>query len=140
RAEATVPSAIAAPVNNDVAAAGDSVNAEADDNFPLTDAQLDKWLACQYSDEANTAYNESMLLHLDGDLDIAALGRSLTHVASRHEALQLHFLADGSAQRIDPEARLRLSRVDLSGPDADARLHVHCQTQMSRPFDLTQAP
>ncbi|MEO7917425.1 MAG: amino acid adenylation domain-containing protein, partial [Dokdonella sp.] len=110
------------------------------DWFALSDGQRDKWLACQYGDEANTAFNESMLLMLDGTLDVAALTRSLTHIASRHDAFQLHFNTEGRGQTFDSEARLRLSHVDLTGADVDARLRVHCQSQMSRPFDLEQAP
>ncbi|MFZ2237391.1 MAG: amino acid adenylation domain-containing protein [Dokdonella sp.] len=110
------------------------------ERFPLGDAQRDKWLACQYSDESNAAFNESMLLHLDGRLDVAAVTVGLDAIVARHEAFRLCIAGDGSGQWLDRNASLQLQQIDLSGSDVDRRLAAHCRTQMAIPFDLEHAP
>lgn len=147
RVGATVRQLLAAgmltPRGSRIDAATDAASATsggAEAPFALTEAQLDKWLACQYGDEANTAYNESVLLQLDGDLDVDALARAFAMIVDRHEALRLRFAEDGRSQMIDVDARVGLDTVDLSGVDADRALASHCAMQMARPFDLTRAP
>ncbi|MEO8459069.1 MAG: amino acid adenylation domain-containing protein [Dokdonella sp.] len=107
---------------------------------PLTDAQLDKWLACQFSDQASTAFNESILLHLDGPLDVSAFKRAFADIVQRHEAFALTFATDGSSQCVTCPDPLALTEVDFGDVDVQQRIADHCHALMSAPFDLSQAP
>ncbi|MBS0558373.1 MAG: amino acid adenylation domain-containing protein [Proteobacteria bacterium] len=109
------------------------------EQLPLTDAQQEKWLACQFGDQANIAYNESFVLQLDGDLDRAAFARAFAQVTARHEAFALSFAADGGQQRAGPLQPLPLSEKDLAGADA-ATLSACCANVVGRAFDLIRAP
>ncbi len=109
--------------------------------FPLTDGQLEKWLGGHAGGTSALAYNEAVVLRLDGALDRAALRRALERVWSRHEAFRLGFGADGRSQALHPAVPLPLAERDLgSDAAADARLEAHCDEQMQQPFDLARPP
>ncbi|HET7779473.1 MAG TPA: amino acid adenylation domain-containing protein [Rudaea sp.] len=110
------------------------------DEIPLTDAQTEKWLACQFGDVANIAFNESQLLMLHGRLDVPMLEQAITQVVERHEAFAMSFAANGSVFRVGPAQSIVPALVDLEGPDSDARLRAHCAISMREPFDLACAP
>ncbi|HEY0179320.1 MAG TPA: amino acid adenylation domain-containing protein, partial [Dokdonella sp.] len=129
------------PRAGSAAAAAAANDAEADAHaFPLTDGQLEKWLGAQYGAGAALAYNEAVVLRLDGALDVAALRRALGLVWSRHEAFTLGFAADGRRQAPHPRPPLPLRELDFSGAGADARLDAFCDEEMHRPFDLSRPP
>jgi amino acid adenylation domain-containing protein len=114
-----------------------SISADLPDEIPLTDAQAEKWLACQFGEAASVAYNESQLLMLDGALDRNALRAAIRSVGSRHEAFAMSVSADGSGFRINPGISIEPASIALR--DA-AELSKHCASVLRRPFDLTQAP
>ncbi len=103
----------------------------------ITDAQLEKWLACQFGDAANTAFNESLLLTLDGALDKSALQRAVEQITTRHEAFSMSFAADGTVMRAGERRSVAL--VDV-GTLPQSELDAHCAASMRRPYDLTRAP
>jgi hypothetical protein len=76
---------------------------------PMTEGQTEKWLPCQYGDDANIAFNEAFVLTLHGPLDELALERALAAVSLRHEAFALSFLPDGSGQRLNSRKALPLA-------------------------------
>ncbi|MGH8162871.1 MAG: aminotransferase class III-fold pyridoxal phosphate-dependent enzyme, partial [Rhodanobacteraceae bacterium] len=108
--------------------------------IPLTDAQLEKWITCQFGGKSNLTFNESLLLTLDGALDRSALERAFAFVTQRHEALTLSVAEDGGSQRIGTPRPLATEFIDLAGVDAEARLDAHCAQAVRQPFDLTRAP
>ena len=105
---------------------------------PLTDAQTEKWLACQFGDSANIAFNESQLLQLHGELDTHMLELAIEQVSARHEAFAMSFAADGSVLRIAALQPLAGTYVDLQ--QEGKALEEHCESVVRRPFDLTRAP
>ncbi|HEX7844045.1 MAG TPA: aminotransferase class III-fold pyridoxal phosphate-dependent enzyme, partial [Kofleriaceae bacterium] len=66
---------------------------------PLTEPQREVWLAARLSPEASLAYNESVSLHLRGELDVAALRHALRELPVRHDALRATFDEDGLTVR-----------------------------------------
>ncbi len=110
------------------------------DEVPLTDAQTEKWLASQFGDVANIAFNESQLLMLQGALDVPMLEQAITHVAGRHEAFAMSFAADGSVFCVGPAQPIVPALLDLEGPGSGERLRAHCSMAVREPFDLTRAP
>jgi len=107
---------------------------------PLTDSQMEKWLACQYGEKANIAFNESFILTFDGAVNRSALERAFASIGLRHEAFALSFSPDGVWQRVGTARELSLGFVDLSGESVDAKLVAHCAAAVRQPFDLTVAP
>jgi amino acid adenylation domain-containing protein len=106
------------------------------DEVRITDAQLEKWLACQFGDAANTAFNESLLLTLDGALDKGLLQRAVEQMTARHEAFSMSFASDGTVMRAGTQRGIVPIEVSI----AEAQLEAHCAMSMRRPFDLTTAP
>ena len=90
-------------------------------------------------------YNMHAGLHLSGQLDLAALSRSFTHLIGRHESLRTVFrLSDGQPlQLILPAAQCPLPLLDLSALPPHVRQQEVtrlAQQQARRPFDLSTGP
>ncbi|HEX4481396.1 MAG TPA: amino acid adenylation domain-containing protein [Rudaea sp.] len=115
----------------------DSVTNQLPDDVPITDAQLEKWLACQFGDAVNTAFNESLLVTLDGPLDKTALAAAVASLTERHEAFSIAFAADGSVMQMGKRLAVPLHDV---GAIKESELEAHCAASMRTPFDLNQAP
>ena len=110
---------------------------------PLTEAQLEIWLAAQSSDEASCAYNESLTLRLRGPLNRSALRSSLQQLVDRHDALRARFTPTGDGQRFAPKEIIQVPEIDLSGfssEDQAARLKEIKATEASTPLDLVAGP
>ncbi len=121
------------------AAPGFGPKPEAD--FPLTEAQTEIWLAAQLSDEASSAFNESITLRLRGALDKDALTKALNEVIARHDALRGAFQANGERMRILPSLALEPRARDLSQtPQAAEAWRDLLATEAKTPFDLVNGP
>ena len=78
-------------------------------HVPLTEAQKEIWHASQLGEEAALAYNDSVVAHIKGDLNVEALRRSLDTLVVRHEALRTTFHLSGEYQQIAPSGAMNLS-------------------------------
>jgi len=109
---------------------------------PSTEPQREVWLADSLGCEASLAYNESVSLHLRGELDVAALRHAVRELPQRHDALRASFSADGLQLRVPADApSLEVALVDLGGvPDPDAALAAIGERHVSEPFDLEHGP
>ena len=90
-------------------------------------------------------FNLPAAFRLRGALDAALLQRSLDAFVARHEAVRTTLLADGGSvlQRVAPELRVALERIDLSATAADQReaaLHRDLAAASVEPFDLERGP
>jgi hypothetical protein len=74
----------------------ETVNSDVTDRVPLTDAQKQLWLLAQMGDEASSAYNESVMLQLQGSLQLGAMRKAFQKVVDRHEALRTIISSDGN--------------------------------------------
>ncbi|MEG4235045.1 amino acid adenylation domain-containing protein [Microcoleus sp. Pol11C3] len=110
---------------------------------PATESQKEIWIAVQMGDEANCAYNESMCLRLQGNLDIESLRFSIQELVQRHEALRTTFSPDGSTLCIASSIELDIPAIDLSIVDYRDRksklAHLRRQ-EVDRPFNLVRGP
>jgi natural product biosynthesis luciferase-like monooxygenase protein/amino acid adenylation domain-containing protein len=111
--------------------------------FPMTEGQKQLWALAQLGDDANSGYNESLILNLRGRMDVVAMRRALQKLVDRHEALRIRFSEDGEHQHIDDYIKVPVPLTDLSGLD-EAERAVNAdgwsKIKMSEPFNLSQGP
>jgi acyl carrier protein len=112
--------------------------------LPLSFAQQRLWFLEQlHSDSA--FYNIPITLHLQGQLDIAALEMSLNAIVARHEVLRTNFrvVKGQPIQVIAPTLNLKLPPLNLQHRPKDGQEHEaqHRISQfIQQPFDLEQDP
>ena len=108
-----------------------------------TESQKEIWTTAQLGDDANCAFNESVSLCIEGQLDEEALADSLDQLVQRHEALRTTLSPDGEQLCIASSGFAELLHLDFSGtgPEvyADALQQVH-QEAVKAPFDLVRGP
>ena len=102
------------------------------------------WLLQQLNPESN-ALNLPLTLRMTGQLDQAALQRSLNEIVRRHATLRTALVAvDGQpTQLITPSLNLSLQVTDLrdlADTDRPAKALAVINEATLRAFDLTQAP
>lgn len=111
---------------------------------PTTDPQQEIWLAVQLGGEAsNLAYNESIILHLEGEIDPGALASALHDLVARHDALRSTFSADGESFCVEAKGRVELAFEDLTESPEDARAErsqARFREEVTTPFDLISGP
>ncbi|WP_432154026.1 non-ribosomal peptide synthetase [Streptomyces tricolor] len=110
--------------------------------FPLSYAQERLWFLDQ-ADPGTTAYVMPGGMRLRGPLDPEALGRALTEIVRRHEALRTTFPAEGGKpqQCIGRPRPVPLPVTDLrtaAPQDREAAVAECCRAEAARPFDLTR--
>ncbi|MFI2184143.1 amino acid adenylation domain-containing protein [Streptomyces sioyaensis] len=106
--------------------------------MPVSFAQRRLWFLEQLQ-PGNPAYHVAGELHLDGELDVAALRAALTEVVRRHEALRTVFTTvDGEPRQVvAPVPADVLPLSELADPEELGR---HSAAFAARPFDLAVAP
>ncbi len=110
----------------------------------LSFAQERLWFIAQL-DPTSPAYNLPATLRLRGELDAAALARSLAELVRRHEALRTTFaLVDGRpVQRVGAAGPVSLPYVDLATVPADLRrteARALSLRDAATPLDLQAGP
>ncbi len=115
-----------------------------DGRLPLSFAQQRLWFMDQL-EPGNPAYNMPGAIRLSGELNVAALERSLNEIVRRHESLRTTFdVVNGQpAQIIAPFAPLALPSLDLSElskTELEAQVGKLVAEESLRPFDLARGP
>jgi amino acid adenylation domain-containing protein len=93
-----------------------SARLDAPRTFPLTPAQRQLWLLAQICPEGSLAYNERLVVQLDGPLDPAALQSALQRVVDRHEALRITIDPSGESQSVFPHLAAVIHDSDSQAP------------------------
>ncbi|ORB30304.1 non-ribosomal peptide synthase/polyketide synthase [Mycolicibacterium parafortuitum] len=106
-----------------------------EDVLPLMPLQQGMYFHSVYGEGVDT-YRVQQIAGLSGPLDPAALGRSIDAVVQRHQALRAGFreLEDGTL------AQVIRAQVDVEFAVAHGALDEVAGEQLSRPFDLADAP
>src|SRR5690349_2808294 len=112
--------------------------------FPASFAQQRLWFLDQL-EPGSPFYNLPLVLSIKGDLDVAALERTLNEIVSRHEALRTTFSAgpDGPTQVIARRLTIEVPVVDLSSVSASARDNTVAslaREEARRAFDISGGP
>ncbi len=110
---------------------------------PLTENQLEIWLAAQMSDEASCAFNESVTLRIRGALNEPALQTAVDMVIARHDALRARFSPTGEEMHFAAPQPLHYPKVDFSSrmaTEAELAYGEILQIDAQTPFDLVAGP
>ncbi|HET7230272.1 MAG TPA: amino acid adenylation domain-containing protein, partial [Longimicrobium sp.] len=126
------------------APAGEIPRADRTRPLPLSFAQERLWFIDQL-EAGSAAYNVPLALDLAGELDAAALERSLGEIIRRHESLRTVFSVrnDEPVQMIRPFGGFHLPIADLTSFPADERqaeAERRIGEEARTPFDLTTGP
>ncbi|GAA3034674.1 type I polyketide synthase [Actinokineospora globicatena] len=107
----------------------------------MTTAERQIWYLEQAFPNRPT-YNETIVVRLDGDLDVPALRSSMAAVVARHPALRSVFRAvDGEPRRVVARSRaIELPVVDDLGADPRAAAVRIAAAETAEPFDLARGP
>jgi amino acid adenylation domain-containing protein len=113
-------------------------------DLPLSFSQQRLWFLEQL-EPGSAAYNIAGALRLRGQLDAAALERTLGEIVRRHESLRTRFATvEGTPKAIvDPPGEWTLPRVDLSHLPAGQRedeIRNRATAAARQPFDLARGP
>ncbi|MBM3853995.1 MAG: amino acid adenylation domain-containing protein, partial [Verrucomicrobia bacterium] len=111
------------------------------DHYELSHAQQRLWLLHRLGGQS--AYNMPQAYVFESEVDEGALEFAFQRLVARHEALRTAFVEiDGEPrQRILPEVRFALRRIDLSGePEAEAGARAVADEDAVAPFDLERPP
>ena len=111
---------------------------------PLSFAQQRLWFLDGFNPES-AFYNVPLAIRLHGELNVAALKRSLNELLRRHEALRTSFaMAHGEAvQVIAASVELDVPMTDLThlaNEEAEAEARRLATAAAQQPFDLRRAP
>jgi amino acid adenylation domain-containing protein len=110
---------------------------------PSTEAQREIWTAVQMGDDASAAFNESVTVTLEGDLDPAAFEAAIQDLVKRHEALRTTFSSDGLTLCVAARLDVPVTRTDLRDLDArerEAKIRSILAWQVEAPFRLEHGP
>jgi thioesterase domain-containing protein/acyl carrier protein len=111
--------------------------------FPLTEAQRGVWLTTQMGESASCAFNEAVILDLNGPLDQEALKRAVHQTVNRHEALRTTILPTGEGQQIAPSVPIEMAFDDLSALGVEEREQREAEIladEAANAFDLAHGP
>lgn len=109
-----------------------------------TQSQAEIWIACKFGDEdANKAYNESISLVLQGELNKKILFDGVQHLVKRHEALRSVFSTDGRFMTIFQYSPIHIDEQDFSGLNDTKRnnaLKNYLSSEAHYIFNLVRGP
>ena len=113
-----------------------------DVDLPLSFAQQRLWFLAQWEPNS-AAYNMPVAVRLKGQLDIAALDRSLCEIVRRHEALRTTYQERTGQpfQKVAPHTTWTLPLRELTGISASDREQALSRVlteEASQPFDLAR--
>jgi iturin family lipopeptide synthetase A len=92
----------------------DATQPKVDQVLPMPEAEKGLWLLGSLNESAGRAYHESITLSLNGDLDRAALDKTLQTLIKRHDALRTTIDPTGQTQTVHAQRQLELNYLDYS--------------------------
>ena len=111
--------------------------------IPTTEAQKEIWMALRIDPTSSTAYNQSVSLKIEGNLNISALLEAVEATFSRHDALLSRFTDDGLEMIIVRNQHIDIPIIDLSAKTEkvrQSRLSEIFRQEVDTPFDHENGP
>lgn len=110
---------------------------------PMTESQKGLLVLARMSEQASSAYNESINVRLGGHLNVGAMRRAINKVVERHDALRTSFSLESETQIIAPPFNLEVPLTDLAGgsqAEREGRLNEWLAEGIEGPFQLSTGP
>ena len=112
--------------------------------FPLSSAQRRLWFLDQLQ-QGSPVYHIAVTYRIKGELDVAALERSLNGIVKRHETLRTTFPVIGGQpmQIIAPSLTVKLAREDIEKlpiEQREAEVLQQAIREVQAPFNLAEGP
>lgn len=111
---------------------------------PSTEAQREIFTSVKIGGAAaNCAYNESVLLHFDGLVDVNKLNAAYHFILNRFDSLRARFSEDGETILIADEINSELTVIDLSSENQETRTQLVediKREEVLDAFDLSNGP
>lgn len=109
-----------------------------------TQPQAEIWIACKLGDnDANRAYNESVTLILNGNLNLAALEKAIQNLEERHEALRSVFSTDGRFMTVFKKSVIQIDHknlTELRESEIHSSIKKYLAAEANYVFDLVKGP
>lgn len=103
---------------------------------PLTEPQMEIFLAAQMGDAASMAFNESLIVRFQGPFDTNAMVDAVKAVVRRHDALRGRVGKEGDTLEILSDLTIDIPLLDFSSSNAEADLLALMAEDARSPFDL----
>jgi amino acid adenylation domain-containing protein len=115
-----------------------------DGHLPLSFAQQRLWFLDQL-DPGSPLYNNPAAVRMSGQLNVAAMERSLNAIIARHEVLRTVFITEKGepVQTILPEMKITVPVIDLTAlPESEREAEIQrlAAEEAVKPFDLARGP
>ncbi|MDN3667354.1 amino acid adenylation domain-containing protein [Algibacter miyuki] len=112
--------------------------------IPITQSQSEIWISCKMGgDNANKAYNTSISLELQGDLNIYVLETSIQKLVNRYDTLRSNFSTSGMEMNIYKSIDFSVKHLDFSSFSNDEKAqHIsnYLNENVNHVFDLVKGP
>ncbi|MCC6937274.1 MAG: amino acid adenylation domain-containing protein [Flavobacteriales bacterium] len=111
--------------------------------FPTTESQREVITSSEMGDDASCAYNESITLELNGDLDRSLMQTVLHQLVMRHDSLRATVTSNGMQMIVGKEDPTSFEFVDLASlgtEEQQRKLKAIDDADMTRTFDLHKGP
>lgn len=115
-------------------------NAAVAQEFPMSPHQQRLWFLSQL-EQASVAYNQRMVLNIEGKLNADSIEKSIHLLHHRHAAFRTKLVSSGgvASQVILPKVAVDFAVVK-STDSGEGKREAIIQDIVSKPFDLAQAP
>ena len=114
--------------------------ADAVTTVPLTEPQMEIFLAAQMGDAASMAFNELLTVRFEGPFDTHSMASAVQAVVQRREALRARIGEKDDTLEILADLTIDVPLIDFSGHDAESRLTALMAEDARSPFDLFRGP
>lgn len=109
-----------------------------------TQAQDEIWTSCKLGgDDANRAYNESISIYFEGELNIDHLEKAVNHLVNRHESLRAVFSTNGQFMTVFKNLKTILFFKDATlekTSAANTYLNKFINNEANYVFNLVKGP
>ncbi|EEF63071.1 type I polyketide synthase [Pedosphaera parvula] len=116
---------------------------ESSKTLPLTEGQREIWYGVQRADGVSCAFIQSVMIQLQGELNVPVLLDTMEWLVERHEALRITFSPVGDVQFIHAAGPVQMPIMDLSPLSMEAQREQLSKLQrdaVTEQFDLVNGP
>ena len=107
--------------------------------YGLSPEQKQLILASHYGNEASAALNQSIMLKVNGEVQLSVLKQAVQHIVDRHDALRTVIHMDDEVQHIQSGMSIDIPLIDFttySNKDREAEIRRWLTEDAKRPFLL----